>query len=167
MHILAYSIGAREAARRLGIKESTLLSWSHRLKWKLPRRKVGRPPLEVKEDPSDVLLDYKRRGGLTRLDMARALAAVAERLAGTGGKGAHSPAMRSFCNQGQGVVTVQPGGFGVASRRLILKKIPLPGGGGREIGICGGGLPLSNKRPKMLRHAIGRFTKGPLASSIG
>jgi len=87
VHILAYSIGAREAARRLGIKESTVLSWSHRLKWKLPRRKVGRPPLEVKEDPSDVLLDYKRRGGLTRLDMARALAAVAERLAGMGGKG--------------------------------------------------------------------------------
>jgi len=87
VHILAYSIGAREAARRLGIKESTLLSWSHRLKWKLPRRKIGRPPLEVKEDPSDVLLDYKRRGGLTRLDMARAVAAAAERLAGMGGKG--------------------------------------------------------------------------------
>ena len=87
VHILAYSIGAREAARRLGIKESTLLSWSHRLKWKLPRRKVGRPPLEVKKDPGDVLLDYKRRGGLTRLDMARALAAVAERLAGMDGKG--------------------------------------------------------------------------------
>jgi len=27
-------------------------------------------------------------------------------------------------------VTVQPDGFGVASRRLILKEIPLPGGGG-------------------------------------
>jgi transposase len=87
VHILAFSIGAREAARRLGIKESTVLSWSRRLKWKLPRRKVGRPSLEVKEDPSEVLLDYKRRGGLTRLDMARAVAAAAERLAGIGGKG--------------------------------------------------------------------------------
>jgi transposase-like protein len=80
VHMLALSIGAREAARRLGIKESTLLSWSHRLKWKLPRHKVGRPPLDLKVSPSDVLSDYKRRGGLTRMDMCRAAAAAAERL---------------------------------------------------------------------------------------
>jgi transposase len=81
VRILAFSIGAREAARRLGIKESTLLSWSHRLKWKLPRHKGGRPPLELKVSPGDVLLDYKRRGGLTRMDMCRAVAGAAERLA--------------------------------------------------------------------------------------
>src|SRR6266478_8303987 len=81
VRILALSIGAREAARRLGIKESTLLSWSHRLNWRLPRRKVGRPPLDLKVSPGDVLLDYKRRGGLTRMDMARAAAEAAERLA--------------------------------------------------------------------------------------
>jgi len=82
VRILALSIGAREAARRLGMKESTLLSWSHRLKWKLPRHKVGRPPLDLKASPGDVLLDYKRRGGLTRMDMATAAARAAERLAG-------------------------------------------------------------------------------------
>ena len=82
VRILALSIGAREAARRLGMKESTLLSWSHRLKWKLPRRKVGRPPLHLKVSPGDVLLDYKRRGGLTRMDMATAAARAADRLAG-------------------------------------------------------------------------------------
>ena len=80
VRILAISIGAREAARRLGMNESTLLSWSHRLKWKLPRHKVGRPPLDVKVSPSDVLLDHRRRGGLTRMDMCRAAAAAAERL---------------------------------------------------------------------------------------
>ena len=80
VRILALSIGAREAARRLGMKESTLLSWSHRLKWKLPRHKVGRPPLDLKVSPGDVLLDYKRRGGLTRMDMATAAVAAAERL---------------------------------------------------------------------------------------
>jgi hypothetical protein len=80
VHILAISIGAREAARRLGIKESTLLSWSHRLKWKLPRHKVGRPPLDLKVSPGDVLLDYKRRGGLTRMDIYSAAAGAAERL---------------------------------------------------------------------------------------
>jgi hypothetical protein len=82
VRMLAFSIGAREAARRLGIKESTLLSWSHRGKWNLPRRKVGRPPLDLKASPGDVLLDYKRRGGLTRIDMATAAARAAERLAG-------------------------------------------------------------------------------------
>ena len=81
VHMLALSIGAREAARRLGIKESTVLSWSHRLKWKLPRRKVGRPPLELKASPGDVLLDYKLRGGLTRMDVYKAAAGAAERLA--------------------------------------------------------------------------------------
>jgi len=82
VHILAYSIGAREAARRLGIKESRLLSWSPRLKWKLPRRKVGRPPLDLKVSPGDVLSEYKRRGGLTRTDIARAIAGASEKLAG-------------------------------------------------------------------------------------
>ena len=82
VRILAFSIGAREAARRLGMKESTLLSWSHRLKWKLPRHKVGRPPLDLKASSSDVLLDYKRRGGLTPMDMATAAVRAAERLAG-------------------------------------------------------------------------------------
>ena len=83
VHILAISIGAREAARRLGIKESTILSWSHRGKWKLPRHKVGRPPLDLKVSPGDVLSDYKRRGGLTRTDMARAVAGESEKLGGT------------------------------------------------------------------------------------
>jgi len=81
VRILAVLIGAREAARRLGIKESTLLSWSHRLKWKLPQRKVGRPPLELEVSPGDVLRDYKLRGGLTRTDMYKAAAGAAERLA--------------------------------------------------------------------------------------
>src|SRR6201985_1039220 len=83
VRILAFSIGAREAARRLGIKESTLLSWSHRGKWKLPRHKVGRPPLELKVvSPGDVLLDYKLCGGLTRTGIFKAPAGAAERLAG-------------------------------------------------------------------------------------
>ena len=81
VRLLALSIGAREAARRLGIKESTLLSWSYRLKWNLPRRKVGRPPLELPLSPAEVLLDYKRRGGLTRTDIYKTVAAAAERLA--------------------------------------------------------------------------------------
>src|SRR5258707_1250539 len=81
VRILALSIGAPEAGRRLGKKESPFLSWPHRLKWRLPLQKVGRPPLDLKVSPGDVLLDYKRRGGLTRMDMATAAAAAAEKLA--------------------------------------------------------------------------------------
>jgi len=83
VHILAYSIGAREAARRLGIKESTVLSWSHRLKWKLPlRRNIGRPALRSHMSPSDALAEFKRQGGITRMDMARAIDEAAEKLCG-------------------------------------------------------------------------------------
>jgi predicted site-specific integrase-resolvase len=87
VRVLAILIGAREAARRLGIKESTLLSWSHRGKWKLPRHKVGRPPIDLKASPGDVLLEYKRLGGQTRTDLERAVAEAAVRLGGMDGEG--------------------------------------------------------------------------------
>jgi uncharacterized protein YjcR len=41
VRVLAIELGAREAARRLGIKESTVLSWARRYGWKLPKRKPG------------------------------------------------------------------------------------------------------------------------------
>ena len=41
VEILAMEVGAREAARRLGINESTVLSRARRHGWKLPRRKGG------------------------------------------------------------------------------------------------------------------------------
>jgi hypothetical protein len=83
VRVLALQIGARAAARRLGINEKTVLSWSHRGKWKLPlRRNIGRPPASLEISPSEALLEYKRSGGLTRMDLARALAQAAKKLAG-------------------------------------------------------------------------------------
>ena len=82
VRVLALAIGARAAARRLGINEKTVLSWSHRGKWKLPRRKGGRPALRSNVSPSDALAEFKRQGGLTRMDRARAIAEAAERLRG-------------------------------------------------------------------------------------
>jgi hypothetical protein len=80
---LALQIGARPAARRLGINEKTVLSWSHRGKWNLPlRRNIGRPPATLQVSPSEALLEYKRSGGLTRMDMGRALAQAAKKLCG-------------------------------------------------------------------------------------
>jgi len=51
VHILAYSIGAREAARRLGIKESTLLSWSH-LNGSCHDAKLADLPLRLRKIPA-------------------------------------------------------------------------------------------------------------------
>ena len=83
VRMLAQAIGARAAARKLGINEKTVLSWSHRGKWKLPlRRNIGRPALRSHISPSDVLAEFKRQGGLTRMDMARAIAEAAEKLCG-------------------------------------------------------------------------------------
>jgi hypothetical protein len=80
---LALAIGARAAQRRLGINEKTVLSWSHRGKWKLPlRRNTGRPALRLQICPSDALAEFKRQGGLTRMDMARAITVAAEKLCG-------------------------------------------------------------------------------------
>ena len=64
VRVLAQAIGARAAARSLGINEKTVLSWSHRGKWKLPlRRNVGRPALRSQISPSDALAEFKRQGG--------------------------------------------------------------------------------------------------------
>jgi len=83
VRVLAQAIGARAAARSLGINEKTVLSWSHRGKWKLPlRRNVGRPALRSHISPSDALAEFKRQGRLTRMDMARAIAEAAEKLCG-------------------------------------------------------------------------------------
>jgi transposase len=45
VRLLAVEIGARQAARKLGLKEKTVLTWARRYDWKLPRRKGGRPGL--------------------------------------------------------------------------------------------------------------------------
>jgi transposase len=82
VHVLAQAIGARPAARSLGINEKTVLSWSHRGKWKLPQRKGGRPASRSQVSPSDVLAEFRRQGGLTRINMARAIAEAAEKLCG-------------------------------------------------------------------------------------
>jgi hypothetical protein len=40
------------------------------------------PALDLKVSPGDVLLEYKRRGGLTRMDIYNTAAEAAARLAG-------------------------------------------------------------------------------------
>jgi hypothetical protein len=61
VRVLAIELGAREAARRLGIKESTVLSRASRDKWNLPRRKGGATlksadAITLRSKPGDVLI---------------------------------------------------------------------------------------------------------------
>jgi hypothetical protein len=83
VRVLAIEFGARETARRLGINEKTVLSWSHRGRWNLPlRRNIGRPGVSLQVSPSEALAEFKRQGGVTRTDMARAIAEAARKLGG-------------------------------------------------------------------------------------
>jgi hypothetical protein len=57
VRVLAIELGAREAARRVGIKESTVLSWARRCNWKLPRRKGGAiSAIKLHSKPGDALI---------------------------------------------------------------------------------------------------------------
>jgi hypothetical protein len=61
VHMLAREVGAREAARRLGINESTVLSRAKREDWKLPKRKGGASikkanAITMQSTPSEALI---------------------------------------------------------------------------------------------------------------
>jgi hypothetical protein len=56
IRVLAIELGAREAARRTGVNENTILSWSRRYKWDLPKRTGGPKAIELQLKPGDVLI---------------------------------------------------------------------------------------------------------------
>jgi hypothetical protein len=56
IRVLAIGLGAREAARRTGVNENTILSWSRRYKWNLPKRTGGPKAIELPSKPGDVLI---------------------------------------------------------------------------------------------------------------
>jgi hypothetical protein len=72
VRVLAIELGARETARKLGLKESTVLSWARRGDWKLPKRR-GDFKSAIRLHPraaGDALLSHKElearaKGGLS------------------------------------------------------------------------------------------------------
>src|SRR4029077_10548924 len=61
VRVLAIELGAREAARRLGLNPNTVLSWAKRDNWKLPNRKGGATEasanaITLQSKPGDVLI---------------------------------------------------------------------------------------------------------------
>ena len=84
VRVLAIELGAREAARRLGLKQSTVLSRASRDKWNLPRRKGGATlksanVITLRSKPGDVLLQtHKELEERTKSGLAQATARAAE-----------------------------------------------------------------------------------------
>jgi Putative ATPase subunit of terminase (gpP-like) len=84
VRVLAIELGAREAARRLGLNPNTVLSWAKRDNWKLPSRKGGTTKasanaITLRSKPGDVLLQtHKELEDRTKSGLAQATARAAE-----------------------------------------------------------------------------------------
>src|SRR5712671_3648267 len=83
VRVLAIELGAREAARRLGLNPNTVLSWAKRDNWELPNRRGGATKasanaITLQSKPGDVLLaTHKELEQATKSSMARATARAA------------------------------------------------------------------------------------------
>src|SRR5437868_12821374 len=85
VRVLAIELGAREAARRLGLNRNTVISWARRYNWKLPRR-AGRPGIvpatDLHTQPGDVLIaTHAELETRTKSGLARATTKAAEHAA--------------------------------------------------------------------------------------
>jgi hypothetical protein len=87
VRVLAIELGAREAARRLGLNPNTVLSWAKRYNWELPNRKGGATKasanaITLQSKPGDVLLaTHRELGERTKSGLAQATARAAEAVA--------------------------------------------------------------------------------------
>jgi hypothetical protein len=87
VRVLAIELGAREAARRLGIKESTVLSRAKRDKWNLPKRRGGATlksaaAITLQSKPGDVLIaSHKELEGATKTGLMLTAAKAATKAA--------------------------------------------------------------------------------------
>jgi hypothetical protein len=83
VRVLAIELGAREAARRLGLNPNTVLSWSKRYNWELPNRRGGATKasanaITLQSKPGDVLIaTHKELETKTKRALARATVAAA------------------------------------------------------------------------------------------
>jgi len=84
VRVLSIELGAREAARRLGLNPNTVLSWAKRDNWELPNRKGGATKasanaITLQSKPGDVLIaTHRELGERTKSGLARATVRAAE-----------------------------------------------------------------------------------------
>lgn len=84
VRMLAIELGAREAARRVGVKESTVLSWARRYRWNLPKRTGGAiSAIKLQSRPGDALIAaHEDLQAATKTALMQTLAKVAKQVAG-------------------------------------------------------------------------------------
>jgi putative ATPase subunit gpP of terminase len=84
VRVLAIELGAREAARRLGLNPNTVLSWSKRYNWELPNRRGGATKasanaITLQSKPGDVLIaTHKELETKTKTGLMQTAAKAAE-----------------------------------------------------------------------------------------
>ena len=106
VRVLAIELGAREAARRLGLNPNTVLSWAKRYNWELPNRKGGvtkasANAITLQSKPGDVLLTvHKELEGRTKTGLAQATAKASEHAAKLEGNAIleRTPAIRDLAS---------------------------------------------------------------------
>jgi hypothetical protein len=82
IRVLAIELGAREAARRTGVNENTILSWSRRYKWDLPKRTGGPKAIELQLKPGNVLIaSHKELESTTKTALMQTAAKAATKAA--------------------------------------------------------------------------------------
>jgi hypothetical protein len=82
IRVFAIELGAREAARRTGVNENTILSWSRRYKWHLSKRTGGPKAIELQSKPGDVLIaSHKELEDATKTGLMLTAAKAATKVA--------------------------------------------------------------------------------------
>src|SRR5262245_22423192 len=82
VRVLAITLGAREAARKLGLNENTVLSWARRENWNLPNRSGGPSAITLQSKPGDVLIaSHKELEGATKTGLMLTAAKAATQAA--------------------------------------------------------------------------------------
>ena len=99
---VVYRINIDRFARRLGIKESTVLSWARRYDWNLPKRKGGgngKNAIALAIKPGDALIAaHEELEDTTKTGLMQALATAARQVAGKGALDVSNTAqLRDIC----------------------------------------------------------------------
>jgi Putative ATPase subunit of terminase (gpP-like) len=82
VRVLAIELGVREAARKLGLNENTVLSWARRENWNLPKRTGGPKAITLQSKPGDVLIaSHKELEGATKTGLMLTAAKAATKAA--------------------------------------------------------------------------------------
>jgi hypothetical protein len=121
VRMLAIEIGAREAARKLGLNENTVLSWAKREKWQLPSSKPGPAAIEPHASPAETLIaSHKEHETRTKSSLARATSRAAAEAEQLPQVLPHSGKLRDLAATAAGLFGWNQGGVTVNSQQTLV-----------------------------------------------